>query len=314
MENIILTLYCLPKVGKKTILYFIENMIDKPRDENDLLDRFIEIKNVNRRIKIPTLEQIKESINKSEEIILNSQKQNIKNIDILNEKFPKKLINIDNAPVMLFYKGNYNSLINDNSVAIVGSRKSNLKGLDAAYKLGAMFGRQNYSVISGLAIGCDEQAHKGCLDAKGNTVAVLPCGLDGIYPSSNKDLADKILENKGCLVSEYPIGMKCFKSNFVERDRIQSGLSSAVVVCESDVNSGTMNTVDFAIRQNRILACLDIEASGNQKIIKKDNCIVIRKKEDINKLKLEMYKFNDSFAINNAKEASQQLKLQLLKE
>ena len=311
MENIILTLSCLPKVGKKTILYFIENMMNKPKDERDLLDIFIDIKSNNKRIIVPTLDQLKEAITKSEEIILSSQKQNIKNIDILNENFPKKLINIENPPVILFYKGNYNSLINDNSVAIVGSRRAGLKALEASYKLGNIFGKEKYSIVSGLAIGCDEQAHKGCLDVKGNTVAVLPCGLDDIYPSSNKDLANKILENNGCLVSEYPIEMKSFKNNFIERDRIQSGLSSAVIVCESDVNSGTMHTIDFSKRQNRILACLDIEASGNQKLIKEEKCIVIRNKEDIKKLKLEIDKFNDYFYLNNFKQSSKQLKIEL---
>ncbi|HSQ89549.1 DNA-processing protein DprA [Romboutsia sp.] len=311
MENIILTLSCLPKVGKKTILYFIENMMNKPKDERDLLDIFIDIKSNNKRIIVPTLDQLKEAITKSEEIILSSQKQNIKNIDILNENFPKKLINIENPPVILFYKGNYNSLINDNSVAIVGSRRAGLKALEASYKLGNIFGKEKYSIVSGLAIGCDEQAHKGCLDVKGNTVAVLPCGLDDIYPSSNKDLANNILENNGCLVSEYPIEMKSFKNNFIERDRIQSGLSSAVIVCESDVNSGTMHTIDFSKRQNRILACLDIEASGNQKLIKEEKCIVIRNKEDIKKLKLEIDKFNDYFYLNNFKQSSKQLKIEL---
>jgi DNA processing protein len=313
MENIILTLSCLPKVGKKTILYFIKEMLEKPKDEKDLLDRFIEIKDNNRRIMVPTLEQLKEAINKSEEIILNSQRQNIKTIDILNENFPKKLKYINNAPSILFYKGNYNSLINDKSVAIIGSRKAEMEGLEESYRLGSVFGNGKYSVVSGLAIGCDEQAHRGCLDVRGNTVAVLPCGLDDIYPISNRGLANKILENEGCLVSEYPIGMKSFKNNFIERDRIQSGLSSAVIVCEANVDSGTMHTVDFAREQNRILACLYIEASGNQKLIKEDNCIVIRDKEDISRLKLEIDKFNNSFSVNNSKEVNKQLKLELLK-
>ncbi len=309
MKNLVLILYCLPKVGKKTILYFVENIVDNPKDESDLLDMFIEMKSVNKRIIIPTIEHIKESINKSETIIRNSQKLNIKYIDILNNKFPNKLKNIENPPTMLFYKGNYNSLKNDNSIAIVGSRKADLEGLKGAYKLGTIFGRQNYSVVSGLAIGCDEQAHRGCVDVNGNSVAVLPCGLDHTYPSKNEKLAYDILKSNGCLVSEYPIGTHAFKNNFIERDRIQSGLSSAVIVCESSIKGGTMHTANFAIDQKKILACLDIDCSGNQKLIKENRCMVIKDENDLDELKLQINKFNKLHKNKNIREYTQQLKL-----
>lgn len=309
MENLVLILSCLPKVGKKTILYFIENMIHNPKDEIDLLDMFIEMKNVNIRIVTPTVEQIKESINKSEIIIRESQKLNIKYVDILNNRFPNKLKNIENPPVMLFYKGNYDSLENENSIAIVGSRKADLDGLKGAYKLGTIFGRQNYSVVSGLAIGCDEQAHRGCVDVSGNSIAVLPCGLDKTYPSKNEKLVRDILKNNGCLVSEYPIGTNIFKTNFIERDRIQSGLSSGVIVCESSLKGGTMHTANFAINQNKILACLDIDCSGNQKLTKENRCMLIKNEKDLNTFKLEIDKFNKLHKYKNIKEYTQQLKL-----
>ncbi|MDK2584724.1 DNA-processing protein DprA [Romboutsia sedimentorum] len=309
MKNLVLTLSCLPKVGKKTILYFIENMMDNPKDESDLLDMFIEMKSVNKRIVIPTIEQIKESINKSETIIRDSQKLNIKYIDILNNNFPNKLKSIENPPTMLFYKGNYDSLKNDSSIAIVGSRKADLDGLKGAYKLGAIFGIQNYSVVSGLAIGCDEQAHRGCVDVNGNSVAVLPCGLDRTYPSINEKLAYDILKNNGCLVSEYPIGINIFKTNFIERDRIQSGLSSGVIVCESSIKGGTMHTANFAINQKKVLACLDIDCSGNQKLIKENRCMTIKDENDLNAFKLEINKFNKLYKDKNIREYTQQLKL-----
>lgn len=309
MKNLVLILSCLPKVGKKTILYFIENMMDNPKDESDLLDMFIEMKSVNRRIVIPTIEQIKESINKSETIIRDYQKLNIKYVDILNNNFPNKLKSIENPPTMLFYKGNYDSLKNDNSIAIVGSRKADLDGLKGAYKLGAIFGIQNYSVVSGLAIGCDEQAHRGCVDVNGNSIAVLPCGLDHTYPSKNEKLAKDILKNNGCLVSEYPIRANIFKTNFIERDRIQSGLSSGVIVCETSIKGGTMHTANFAINQKKVLACLDIDCSGNQKLTKENRCMVIKDENDLNAFKLEINKFNKLYKDKNIREYTQQLKL-----
>ncbi|MGL4911179.1 MAG: DNA-processing protein DprA [Romboutsia sp.] len=294
MDNIILTLLCLPKVGKKTVSYLIENMIDIPKDEKELLELFIECKINYKRISLPTSDDLKIAKEKSQIIIENSIKQNIKYIDILSKKFPQRLININNSPVALFYKGNYDSLNELNSVAIIGSRKAGQEGLEAAYKLGYDFGKENYSVISGLAIGCDEQVHRGCVKAKGKSIAVLPCGLDDLYPSSNNDLAQEILENNGCLISEYCIGTKAFRNNFIERDRIQSGLSSCVIVCESEINSGTMHTFNFAKQQNKIIACVDIDISGNKKIIEEEICIIINDKFDYEKIKNQILKFNES--------------------
>ena len=309
MDNIILTLLCLPKVGKKTVFYLIENMVDVPKDEKELLELFIESKINYKRIQQPTLDDIKISNEKSKIIIENSIKQNIKYIDILNEKFPQRLINIDDSPVALFYKGNQECLLELNSVAIIGSRKAGQEGLEAAYNLGYNFGKENYNVISGLAIGCDEQAHRGCVKANGKSVAVLPCGLDNLYPSSNNDLAQDILENNGCLISEYCIGTRCFRNNFIERDRIQSALSSCVIVCESELDGGTMHTFNFAKKQNKIIGCVDINASGNRKIIKEERCITINDKFDYEKIKSQIDKLNKYNTIETKPLKTKQLKI-----
>lgn len=299
MDNLILTLLSIPKVGKKTIDYFIENMINIPSNENEIVEIFKDLKNINKRIIVPSIEQVKTAIERKDEIVKLSNEQNINIIDRLDSQFPIKLKNIPNAPIILFYKGNYDAILNENSIAIVGSRKAKEEGLKLSYDMGKCFGSRGYTVVSGLAIGCDEHAHKGCLDAKGKTVAVLPGGLDSIYPIKNRELAEEIVASGGCLVSEYPIGISSFKNNFIERDRIQSGLSSATLVIEAELSSGTMHTVEFAKKQERVIACFNIEASGNEKLIE-ENCISLNNANEIEKLIEEIDDHNNKFKNNES--------------
>jgi DNA processing protein len=128
-------------------------------------------------------------------------------------------------------------------------------------------------VVSGLAFGCDAAAHRGCLDQGGYTAAVLPSGLDEIYPPQNRDLAARIAET-GCLLSEYPPGIRPARYRFVERDRLQSGLSDLVIVVESEIHGGAMHTAQFARRQGRRLLVFSPDrliggelASGNQHLL-----------------------------------------------
>lgn len=292
MENLILTLLSINKIGKKTVNHFIEEMKEIPKNEADIVDILISMKINNNRIVVPQLEDVKIAVQKSQDIIIESKKQNINMVDILSKEFPTNLRNIPNAPVTIFYKGNYESITKKDCVAVIGSRNADKRGLESSYRLGSILSRENYSIVSGLALGCDEMAHKGCLDVGGSTIAVMPCGLDNIYPRENYDLAENILKNKGCLISEYPIGYKSFKNSFVERDRIQSGLSLATIVVQSDINSGTMHTVNFTLEQNRILGCLDMKSSLNRKIIEENKGIVIGSDYDVSAInkKIKEYK------------------------
>lgn len=294
MNNLVLTLLSINKVGKKTVANFIERMQYMPKNEDDIVDMFVNMKIDNNRIVVPKLEEVKIAREKSQYIIRESKKQSINAVDILSNNYPSNLRHIPNAPVILFYKGNYESIINKDCVAIIGSRSADEKGLKSSYRLGSVLSNENYNIVSGLALGCDEMAHKGCLDVGGITIAVMPCGLDNVYPKENYNLAEKILNNKGCLISEYPVGYKSFKNSFVERDRIQSGLSLATIVAQSDVNSGTMHTVNFTLEQNRILGCLDMKSSLNRKIIDENKAIIIGNDYDISEInkKIKEYKSN----------------------
>lgn len=185
--------------------------------------------------------------------------------------YPEELRSIKNAPSVIYYNGEL-SIINDlPCVAIVGAREASHRALQFAYKLGKMAAECGFAVVNGLAIGCDTEALRGALSVNGKCVAVMPCGVDCIYPKINRSLADSIISSGGCVISEYPDGVRPQKQYFIKRDRIQSGLSQGVIVVEAKEHSGTMHTVKFAQKQNKRLAAyysklLEVH-SGNRMIV-----------------------------------------------
>ncbi len=136
-------------------------------------------------------------------------------------------------------------------VAIVGSRKVTAYGRSVTEKLASELAAQGIVIVSGLALGVDSIAHKAALDAGGITVAVLPSSLSAIYPSAHRQLAKRIVNEGGALISEYPDGTESFKQNFIERNRLVSGLSDAVLITEAAQGSGTLHTARFAKQQGR---------------------------------------------------------------
>lgn len=302
MNNLILTLKNIPKVGTKSIYYFINESINMPKDENDIIEVFKNLKQQHKRIIIPTIEQIKIANEKAKEIIYKSKIHDIKMVNLLDDKFPSNLKYIEDVPIQLFYKGNIENLNKKLNISIIGSRKADKVGLETSYNLGKIFASKDYNVVSGLALGCDEYAHKGVLSINKNTTAVMPCSLDTIYPSKNEKLAQDIIDNNGCLVSEYEIGSTLYKNNFIQRDRIESGLSLATIIVQSDINSGTMHTAKYTIKQNRILACCNINSSLNQTMIKENKCIIIDKNYNIEGLEAKIKHLNKSININKLKQ------------
>lgn len=166
--------------------------------------------------------------------------------------YPVMLTQVYDCPYALFARGN-SAILNSPSVAIVGTRKASMSGMKAAFNFSKDLVASGYTVVSGLAMGIDTAAHSGALSSSGKTIAVLACGLDNLYPAVNKKLASSIIQNGGCIVSEYSPCEPPLKWRFPERNRIISGLSEAVVVMESPVKSGALITADFAIEQNRDL-------------------------------------------------------------
>lgn len=175
---------------------------------------------------------------------------------IQDEAYSKRLKEITTPPAVIYYLGNITQLNKMKLIAIIGTRKPSGDGAKVSYNLGNVLSKKGYGVVNGLALGCDSYALKGCIDAGvAYPVAVMPCGLDEIYPKRNKELADEILDKGGCLISEYGPNTSVQKHMYVQRDRIQAGLSDGVIMVEAMKDSGTMHTINFAKKYNRYIAC-----------------------------------------------------------
>ena len=175
-------------------------------------------------------------------------KNDIKYITILDENYPTNLKKIYDPPVLLFYKGNI-ELLKYKKIAVVGSRTATNYGMNTAFRISKELSKK-YVIISGLARGIDSAAHNGSIYANGKTIAVVGNGLDTIYPKENTNLFKSILKN-GLIISEYVVGTKPMPSNFPERNRIISGLSSGVIVVEAAKKSGSLITADLALEQGK---------------------------------------------------------------
>lgn len=176
----------------------------------------------------------------------------IQNIPRNASSFPDRLRAIPQPPSSLhLMSSNWDELIGRPHVAIVGSRKVTAYGRAVTMQLASDLAKGGVVVVSGLALGIDGIAHGAALEAGGLTVAVLAGGLGKIYPSSHHNLAQRIVAQGGALISEYPSGTPSLKHHFVERNRIVSGLSHAVLITEAAERSGTLHTASFALEQGR---------------------------------------------------------------
>lgn len=240
--------------------------------------------------------EIGKAIKETDEIIEKSSKQDIKIVTYLDKEYPQRLKNITDPPTVLYYKGDISCFNRMNAVAIIGTREPTEYGIKIARNLGSSFGKRDYIVVGGLALGCDTFGHEGCLDEGGKTFAVMPCGLDAIYPAKNKHLAKKILDKGGGLISEYPISTRPYKNLFVERDRLQSGLCDGVVVIETGETGGTLHTVGYALEYKRVVACYshpekylkEPKTFGNQKLIKEGKAFPINNDESLFEFRKKM--------------------------
>ena len=178
------------------------------------------------------------------------QKENIKILTIEDKAYPKILKAIYDYPVSIYVKGN-ESILDMPAVGIVGCRESTSYGEKVAQYFAYHLSKRNINIVSGLAKGIDSQSHIGAIKAKGITIGVIGNGLDIVYPKENQYLYDKIIEENGAIISEYPLGTKPEKMNFPARNRIISGMSKGILVIEAKKKSGTLITVDFALEQGK---------------------------------------------------------------
>lgn len=204
----------------------------------------------------------------------------------LDKDFPSILNHIYNPPAILFMRGN-RALLDKrlNRIALVGARRCSLYGRNVARMLGKELGKYSAIIVSGGARGIDTHGHEGLLASLGYGIVVMGCGLDIVYPRENTKLFDRILQNNGLLVSEYPPGTPPSAKHFPARNRIISGLSRGVIVVEAKGSSGSLITADMAVSEGRdvfVVPCnlLDHTADGN-KFLMRNGAFVLTSYEDI---------------------------------
>ncbi len=175
---------------------------------------------------------------------------NVHLFSVASTSYPELLQTIPNLPPLLFVRGDIH-LLSLPQIAVVGSRNPSSGGGENAYRFAEFLAANGFVITSGLALGVDAAAHQGALAAQGKTIAVMGTGLDMIYPSRHRALAQQILEMGGALVSELPLGSSSKAANFPQRNRIISGLSCGVLVVEAAIQSGSLITAKAAMQQNR---------------------------------------------------------------
>lgn len=241
MDKYVIALLKCKGIGNVKILNYI---LKYNKNINDISNNLSDL------INSDDLKLFDNYVNEAENEIINNRKNGINIISILNDNYPVKLLLIKDPVLYLYYKGNI-SLINNTSIAIIGSRNTNREDELLTREVAQKISSLGITIVSGLAIGIDTNAHIGSYNEKGKTIAVLPLGLNNIVPNINKNIADYILNNGGLIVSEYSFDVEPTKYTFVKRDRIQAAISDAVIVIKADEKSGTMNAVKTAQSSNK---------------------------------------------------------------
>lgn len=216
----------------------------------------------------------------AEKIVKNCEEKSIKIFYYSYENYPKNLMDIKESPYVIFVKGNLPSNVElEKSFAVVGTRKPSKEGIDFARDIGQYLSRNNIYNISGLALGIDTEGHNMSLQKTG---AILGQGLDlEIYPRENVKLAEMILENNGFLLSELMPQTEISLFSLIKRDRLQSTLTSGIIIAEIGIKGGTVNTFKYAREQKKKIFISDINKEFIEKY--KKDLIVIKNSLDFEK-------------------------------
>lgn len=209
-------------------------------------------------------------------------------ITYLDEDYPSLLKEISSPPPVLFVQGNHHVLTKP-QIAVVGSRHASHYGQKNAFSFANSLAEQQFVVTSGLALGIDGYAHDGALKAGGETVAVLGCGFEHLYPKNHQYLAQRIRE-QGALISEFIPSIRPRAEYFPRRNRIISGLSLGVLVVEAAEKSGSLITAKFAVEQNRDVFVIpgSIHSSnsiGSNELIRSGACLVQNTQQIVDEIK-----------------------------
>lgn len=177
-------------------------------------------------------------------------KYKIKCLQKHDDFFPKKLEDLNHCPKAIYVIGN-EKILNDFSIAMIGSRRCSDFGRFFARSLANELSGKNIIIVSGLAVGVDSASHKGCIDNKGKTIAVLGSGFNYVYPKENTSLIEEIIKNGGAIISEYAPDERALKKNFIERNKIIAALSDGIVLIEAKERSGSLSTINAGKKLKR---------------------------------------------------------------
>lgn len=196
---------------------------------------------------LATEPELTDLLDRANDLLDRQEARGIVSISCQDADFPKRLLEIgDDCPAAIHCKGRLDLLKAAKAVAIIGARAADREGNDMAYDLGRKHAEAGYVVVSGLALGCDAAAHNGCLDAGGDTIAIVASGLDICHPKENKPLETRILEHGGLLITEQTIGVKANPTRLVARNRLQAAISDKVILAQCPAKSGSLHTMRFA--------------------------------------------------------------------
>lgn len=215
-------------------------------------------------------------------------------ITIEDSRYPEQLRKIKNPPQQLYAKGNI-ELLKTNIISIIGSRACSKNGIKLARHFSKELVYQKITIASGMAVGIDTIAHKTTLQEKGKTIAVLGNGFKNIFPTENIGLYQEIIDNNGLVITEYPPKEKAKSKNFIERNRIVSGLALGILVIEATYRSGTSVTARLAKQQGRRVFAVpheidDIHGVGTNRLIRKGAKIVTNTEDIIKEFSFLEYK------------------------
>ena len=299
--EIVLTLQQLEGIGNKTILSKIGSNATTPISSvTELLSLWSSLKG--KKFESISVDHIEEANRIAKRIIQQAENENVGVISYYDTEYPDILRQCTDEngkldpPLILFYRGNLKAMTMP-SVAIIGTREPTPNGVKAGEYFAGEFAKRGFNIVSGLAIGCDTSGHTGALKVNGITTAFLANGLDwdSIYPKENLALAKEIVEKKGLLLSEYPLGQSCGRYGLVARDRLQAGLSKATIVVQTGVKGGTMHAVNATLASHKPLFVVEYrndvdlrneKVQGNISLIRSNEAIALRSSEIDEAIKL----------------------------
>lgn len=213
-------------------------------------------------------------------------------LTLLDEDYPATLREIPAAPPVIFVRGQLEP-VDEWAVAIVGTRRLSAYGRQVARELAAGLARTGITIVSGLARGIDAIAHKTALDEGGRSIGVLACGIDRMYPPEHRELARQMVDGRGAVISDYPLGAKPESQHFPARNRLISGLSLGTVVVEAAERSGALITARFANEQDREVFAVpgninSRTSQGTNTLIQQGAKLIMRVEDILEELNLRM--------------------------